>query len=64
MPNAPQIDLQFDDRHVKGRYNTKEQSVEFTKEILDWVRIKEAEIKKKNKGIKNVQKQIIITKQF
>lgn len=61
MPNAPKKDCKLYDQ---GRNNTKEQSVDFTKEILDWVRLREAEIKKRNKESKKVEKQIIITKTF
>jgi hypothetical protein len=61
MPNNPEINSALSS---SNRNNTEVQSVDFTKEILDWVRLREAEIKKRNKDIKNVVKQIIITKTF
>jgi len=64
MPNEPKKNLSYEDRHTIGRNNTKDQSVDFTISIIDWVRQRESEIKKRNKDIKNVTKQIIITKTF
>ncbi|QKG79904.1 DUF5675 family protein [Tenuifilum thalassicum] len=62
MPNEPNKDLNYEDRFKLGRNNTIEESLDFTKEILDWVRLREAEIKERNKGIEKVVKQVIITK--
>jgi hypothetical protein len=61
MPNPPEINSPY---ASKNRKNTKEQSIDFTKELINWVRMREAEIKKQNKQIDKVVKQIIITKTF
>jgi hypothetical protein len=61
MPNPPEINSPL---YSKNRNNTLEQSVDFTKELINWVRMREAEIKKQNKQIDKVVKQIIITKTF
>ena len=61
MPNDPRKNCEL---YGAGRNNTEEQSVEFTKEILNWVRQREAEIKNNNHAIERVEKRIIITKNF
>lgn len=61
MPNQPKTNCELYDT---GRNNTKDESVDFTKELLEWVKKREAEIKKNNKELETVTKQIIITKTF
>ena len=61
MPNEPEKNSEL---YSQGRNNTKAQSVDFTKTIIDWVKQRETEIKKNNKDIKKVEKRIIITKTF
>jgi hypothetical protein len=61
MPNEPKKDCIL---YGEGRNNTKVQSINFTKELIDWVKLRENEIKKRDKKIKEVKKQILITKTF
>jgi hypothetical protein len=64
VPNEPKRDLSYQDRFRLGRNNTIEDSKNFTKSIIDWVRLRETQTKKQNKQIDKVVKQIIITKTF
>lgn len=61
MPNSPEINSVL---FSPNRNNTVTQSIDFTKEILDWVRMREVDIMERNEDISNVVKQIIITKTF
>ena len=61
MPNSPEINSILSS---PNRKNTVIQSIDFTKEIIDWVRMRETEIKGRNEDITVVVKQIIITKTF
>jgi hypothetical protein len=61
MPNDPEKNSELSSLNRK---NTKVQSVNFTIEIIDWVKQREIQIKKENKVIKKVVKQIIIIKTF
>jgi hypothetical protein len=60
MPNAPEINSAL---YSEYRNNTVGQSIDFTKKILEWVRFREATIKKRNKDAKIIR-QIIINKTF
>ena len=64
MPNIPNINLSYEERFTVTRNNSIKQSMDFTQNIVSWVKSKNEEIKKRNPNMKYVPCKIKISERF